>query len=75
MVVCTIETVSLKDKPSYEAISHEWGDPGCNTPRIKINESLVSALDNLWWALYHLRQANNMRIVWIDALCLYVDRY
>lgn len=73
MVVCTIETVSLKDKPSYEALSYEWGNPGTNTPRIKINGSLVSVRDNLWWALYHLRQIDNVRAVWIDALCINQD--
>jgi hypothetical protein len=73
MLVCTIETVSLKDKPSYEALSYEWGNPGSNSPRIKINESLVSVRDNLWWALYHLRQTNKMRAIWIDALSINQD--
>lgn len=26
--------------------------------------------ENLWWALYHLRHTTDVRILWIDAICI-----
>lgn len=69
-IECSLDTVKLSSKPLYEALSYEWGDAEKNTLKIKLNNNFVFVRDNLWWALYYLRQANKVRTLWIDALCI-----
>ena len=66
---CSLKVTDLYQKPFYEALSYCWGSP--NEERlIYLDKQEVRIRENLWWALRHLRLANEERILWIDALCI-----
>ena len=71
---CTLEHVFLEQCPVYDALSYTWGDV------FQIGEILVDgqpfrATSNLVAALEHFRSTEHDVRLWIDAICLYVDRY
>lgn len=68
-ITCEITTVDLRTAPLYEALSYEWG-PLSKEYTIKLNQTPFSVRQNLWWALYDLRDARESRDIWIDALCI-----
>ncbi|RTE78327.1 hypothetical protein BHE90_007203 [Fusarium euwallaceae] len=70
-ISCTIHLISLTSDPppKYEALSYTWGDPKV-TREIIVNGYLVNVTFNLYSALYRLRQPEEMRILWVDALCI-----
>ncbi|CAN9280135.1 unnamed protein product [Alternaria alternata] len=60
---------NLNDKPTYEALSYAWGTiPSSN--RAIINCCSVPVRESLDLALRRLRNPNQSRILWIDALCI-----
>jgi Heterokaryon incompatibility protein (HET) len=59
----------LDNNIRYEALSYCWGSPEI-TDHITINNRSVEIRINLWWALIHLREVHNDRILWVDALCI-----
>jgi hypothetical protein len=68
-IVCDLITVDLRSAPIYEALSYEWGSPFSKKYTIRLNERLFVVRENLWRALYHLRDSREPRTFWIDALC------
>ncbi|KAM0417136.1 hypothetical protein ACHAPT_012843 [Fusarium lateritium] len=70
-ISCTIHRISLTSDPPprYEALSYTWGDPKV-TREIVVNNYVVNVTFNLYSALYRLRQAEDMRALWVDALCI-----
>ncbi|KAG5767928.1 hypothetical protein H9Q72_004355 [Fusarium xylarioides] len=56
-------------QPDYEALSYVWGDM---TPvkYINLGDQDVSITPNLHSALIHLRSADTVRTLWVDALCI-----
>ncbi|KAJ4309745.1 hypothetical protein N0V84_011333 [Fusarium piperis] len=70
-ISCTIHRISLTSDPlpRYEALSYTWGDPKV-TREIIVNGYLINVTFNLYSALYRLRQPEDMRILWVDALCI-----
>ncbi|KAH7336580.1 hypothetical protein BKA65DRAFT_506758 [Rhexocercosporidium sp. MPI-PUGE-AT-0058] len=60
---------------SCEALSYEWGSGGQGR-YISINQSLLFVKENLWQALFHLRDDSSdhdpsqPRALWIDAICI-----
>jgi hypothetical protein len=73
-IVCTFVLASLDEKPQYEALSYIWGD---NTSKVVIalESDIFPVTRNLENALRHLRRPDEDRVLWVDALCLYLDRY
>jgi hypothetical protein len=68
-IKCKIFHARLSDCPPYEALSYMWGsDADSRIIRIERKEYIIG--HNLWLALKQLRQAENERIVWIDAICI-----
>lgn len=62
-------TNSKRGKVEYDALSYCWGDPSfCR--QIWCNGRLYGVTDNLYTALLQLRRPDNVRILWIDALCI-----
>lgn len=59
----------LGNAPDFEALSYVWGAAE-NPVEIICNTEVVSVTQNLSGALRRLRQADNTRRVWIDALCI-----
>jgi hypothetical protein len=68
-IQCKLESVSLNDKPVYEAISYHWGGTAeeyqivCNSANLTITDSLHSALSRL-------RRLEESRYLWVDQLCI-----
>jgi hypothetical protein len=62
---------SNNTNPDYIALSYVWGDqhPACSVT-IRIHGSPVVVTPNLHSALKRLRHAQQIRHVWVDALCI-----
>jgi hypothetical protein len=73
-VQATLSTAPLHDPVSYEAISYAWGDPFTTAP-ILLDGIEFPITVNLESALRHFRLEEKSRLLWADAICLYVDRY
>ena len=68
-VCCKLQTVSLDDNPSYDALSYVWGDSG-DTDKITVNGCNFQATRNLIGGLQRLRSSRDARILWVDAICI-----
>jgi hypothetical protein len=60
---------SLDDKPYYEALSYCWGDAK-DQKLVTIDGKDLSITTNLHIALRYLRNEENERTLWIDAVCV-----
>lgn len=73
-IICSLHLADLDDEQcQYEALSYEWGDPEKPPMFIELNGEKRSVRENLWWALWNLRDEKDVRILWIDALCIDQD--
>jgi hypothetical protein len=68
-LVCYLRTVSLAQKPNYDALSYTWGD-SANRRQIKLNDKPFAVTANLLTARLYLRSCSEVRSVWIDALSI-----
>lgn len=80
-IVCTMETVDLRQAPAYEVLSYCWS-PHTNNRTIMINGCSHKVSQNLFTALERLKQVDNVghsgrnmhhapvRRLWIDAICI-----
>ncbi|KAL7900363.1 hypothetical protein HDV63DRAFT_370944 [Trichoderma sp. SZMC 28014] len=71
-IVCELFQASLcvrDDSISYEALSYTWGLPDIRET-IVVNGRTLSVTVNLYLALQQLRQRDEDRILWIDAVCI-----
>ncbi|PTB66809.1 hypothetical protein BBK36DRAFT_1158765 [Trichoderma citrinoviride] len=57
------------DAVAYEALSYTWGPPDVRE-NIFIDGRQLSVTVNLYLALQQLRQRDEDRILWIDAICI-----
>ncbi|PMD46760.1 HET-domain-containing protein, partial [Hyaloscypha variabilis F] len=70
-IVCQMLTVDLNTKPRYEALSYVWGVvDDSNKCGILVNGAPFPVGENLWLALYHLRDKTGVQPLWIDAICI-----
>ena len=65
---------TLGEAPSYEALSYVWGDPSITTA-VEIDQGdgpsiSIQVTTNLESALRHLRRKDDVRALWVDALCI-----
>jgi hypothetical protein len=68
----SIQTLTQKYTPSYEALSYAWGiaeDP-TNIYVSEAKDYVLSVTKNLACALDHLRLKDTSRTLWIDAICV-----
>lgn len=65
----SLRTVSLRDNPSFQALSYHWGVSLAERP-VRINNTDLQVTSNLHSALQHLRQSKERICVWIDAICI-----
>ena len=71
---CKLIHVTFGETPKYEALSYTWGDKKIKEMIfVDGKEFLVGR--NLWDALRVLRKRLDGQRYWIDAVCLYLDRY
>lgn len=71
-IACELFQASLcerDDSISYEALSYTWGLPDVRE-NIVVNGRPLSVTVNLYLALQQLRQRDEDRILWIDAVCI-----
>jgi hypothetical protein len=66
---CTLRIVSLRNKPSYDALSYTWGDSATTKP-IEVDGFKIRVTTNLEQALQHLRDVKNDLTLWVDAVCI-----
>jgi hypothetical protein len=59
----------LNGRP-YEALSYEWGVKGENNPSIFLDGVEIHIRQNLWSALWNIREVDRDLVLWIDALCI-----
>lgn len=57
---------------TYEALSYVWGSSANPVPLLvgPSRENTISVTQNLATALQHLRDANESRTLWVDAICI-----
>jgi len=67
--------VPLDEVLSYDALSYVWGDKKKNPGFIVLCESHFAVTRNLAEVPRHLRFPSSERMLWVDALCIYLDRY
>ena len=67
-LLCTLETVSLRDPPTYDALSYCWGALELSHT-ITVNGVDVKVTRSLEEALRALRTQGHT-LVWVDALCI-----
>lgn len=67
---CNLISVESSKKPTYEALSYEWGPTSNRNWPIYINGAWYEVRKNLFDALVYLRNPDSDRILWIDALCI-----
>jgi hypothetical protein len=73
VVRCRLDTVSLDEKPVYEALSYVWGgsvDEPAERAGIIVDAVGTMVTVNLQRALRRLRDAKSDRVMWVDALCI-----
>jgi hypothetical protein len=68
-VSCEMKTFPMDSLPEYEALSYTWGCLA-DTEKIEINGRHFRVTRNLRLALQHLRRKNEVRILWVDAICI-----
>ncbi|KAF2831184.1 HET-domain-containing protein [Ophiobolus disseminans] len=68
-IQCSLRVVTLDDGLSFEALSYTWGHPEPQKV-ISLNDCDFEAQENLEAALRRLRRTNDIRTLWIDALCI-----
>ena len=59
----------MNKAPPYEALSSAWGDWDADSS-IFIDGCVFQIRTNLHDALMVLRNENNFRLLWVDALCI-----
>lgn len=68
---CTVAVVPLGcGSTDYECLSYAWGSASGPIQGITVDGKHFSIADVLDSALRHLRRPDEMRILWIDAVCI-----
>lgn len=70
-----IQPPSAKYEPDFEALSYVWGSPFDLATAHTEPRFTLPIGRNLALTLRHLRFKDRHRTLWVDAVCLYLDRY
>ncbi|KAH7324029.1 cytochrome P450 [Rhexocercosporidium sp. MPI-PUGE-AT-0058] len=66
-----LQHVNLEDKPTFDALSYEWGPESANTSDIFVNKEPFTIRHNLWLFLKRLRAfSRSAQVIYADAICL-----
>lgn len=68
-IECDFQTFELANAPPFDALSYVWGDPKV-TAEIQFCGMSKQVTTNLFAALTRLRERNENKWIWIDALCI-----
>ncbi|KAK8101514.1 hypothetical protein PG999_011888 [Apiospora kogelbergensis] len=66
---CLLIVCNHQNNVPYEALSYAWGNLA-DTVELTCNSIRVPVTVNLEGALRHLRSPTNIRVLWVDALCI-----
>ncbi|KAE8143769.1 heterokaryon incompatibility protein-domain-containing protein [Aspergillus pseudotamarii] len=69
IIECSLEVVSLRQRPKFEALSYVWGSID-TFETIRLDKQSFEVTPNLGSALRHLRQPTDERVMWIDYICI-----
>jgi hypothetical protein len=68
-IEATLESRSFLERPQYRALSYHWGYSEKTRP-ITLNGKKMLVGENLWNALFHIRDTRVMRTFWVDAISI-----
>ncbi|KAJ9641558.1 hypothetical protein H2199_005528 [Coniosporium tulheliwenetii] len=68
-VACRMKTVSLDDKPEYDAILYVWGD-ATQRQMIHVNGQDMHVTLSLFLGLRRFRDESKEHPLWVDAVCI-----
>jgi len=68
-IFCRLETESLNNSPSYNALSYCWGVER-EGPVINVMGTKLAVKPNLFASLKQLRDTNDIVRLWVDAICI-----
>lgn len=68
-IKCTLHAVDLHKVADAEALSYRWGSMSTSRT-ISIDKVSFTVTENLFQALIHLRNVENERVLWVDAICI-----
>jgi len=76
----SLETYNQANCPEYETVSYTWGGENsdyalCRPVFVGTYWDVVFQSQNCWDMLQFVRPWRGIRMVWVDALRLYFDRY
>lgn len=74
LIQCHLLPTSLELAGQYEALSYCWGDR-TEMGQISVNGEPFEVTKNLFSALDVLRRPDNLRAMWIDAICINQNDY
>ena len=63
------DNVTNTGRSPYEALSYTWGDTS-HLAAIKVDGSIFPVTRNLESALRALRDTENAKVLWVDAMCI-----
>jgi hypothetical protein len=67
---CRLTVKPIEENPQYDALSYMWGNPSV-TRQITLDDDetfpVTVSLEN---ALRHIRLQNEIRHLWVDAVCI-----
>lgn len=70
-ISCNLRLHSLETAPSYQALSYVWGAPATtNGKSIQCSGHDFFVTENLYEALYRLKEIMNCRLIWVDQICI-----
>jgi len=70
-IQATLKYVNLEDKPSFDALSYEWGPESTNNSEIFVDKQPFTIRHNLWLFLKRLRASSrSAQIIYVDAICI-----
>ncbi|KAF5592378.1 heterokaryon incompatibility 6 OR allele [Fusarium pseudocircinatum] len=70
-ISCTLRLHPLETAPLYQALSYVWGPPATtNGKSIRCNGHDFFVTENLYGALYRLREMGDCCLIWIDQICI-----
>jgi len=73
LIVLNLDRIQRK-KITYEAVSYVWGCPNLSE-KIQTPEGDIAVTNSLFLALRRLRHPHQYRLLWADAICIYLDRH
>ncbi|KAF2670184.1 hypothetical protein BT63DRAFT_412934 [Microthyrium microscopicum] len=65
----TLESQSFLERPQYRTLSYTWGSTEKTKP-ITVNGKRMDVGENLWNALFYIRDLEKSQTVWIDAISI-----